>query len=90
MKKLLLFLLCMPLIGLGQDLENTISGSYSFGISPDSGRTGHLDIYMETDSSIIFCFNLSRGAPSYNMGYLVGRAIVKKGNFWYLWVNIYI
>ena len=58
MKKLLLFLLCMPLIGLGQDLENTISGSYSFGISPDSGRTGHLDIYMETDSSFIFCFNL--------------------------------
>ena len=79
LEKLLLILLCVPLIGLGQEF----GGSYSYEINLDSGPRGYLDIYPETDTSFIFCLDISRGAPSYNMGYLVGRAIFKNDNWVY-------
>jgi len=50
------------------------AGRYSYGKDPENGRAGFIDIYPETDSSILFYLDLNRGAPSYNMGQLYGRA----------------
>jgi len=51
------------------------AGSYDFGTS----RTGNgsMDIYPETDSTILFYVQLNRGAPSYNMGERIGRVLIK-------------
>ena len=76
MKKISILIL-LPLSIFSQNL----GGRFSYGSSPDSGRTGRLDIYQESDSSIIFCLDLSRGAPSYNMGSKIGR-IIKEDNQW--------
>tara|TARA_B100000900_G_scaffold311419_1_gene270227 strand:+ start:523 stop:972 length:450 start_codon:yes stop_codon:yes gene_type:complete len=73
----LLILILLPLSIFSQNL----GGRFSYGSSPDSGRTGSLDIYQESDSSIIFCLDLSRGAPSYNTGFKTAR-IIKEDNQW--------
>ncbi len=36
-------------------------------------------IYAETDSTILFYLDMNRGAPSYNMGAIYGRVLIKKG-----------
>jgi len=54
-------------------------GSYSFGSNAERGRVGSLDVYPETDSTILFYFQGNRGAPSYNMGQLYGRLKIING-----------
>ena len=82
MRKLFLIFLLFPLISFSQH----IGGRFSYGIHPDSGRTGSLDIYQESDTSLIFNLDLCRGAPSYNLGSQIGR-IIKDNNQWIYYVN---
>lgn len=59
-------------------------GSYSYGDNIEKGRVGYIDIYPETDSSVLFYLDLNRGAPSYNMGSEYGRLIVKDDSAIYI------
>ena len=70
-----------------------IAGTYSYGftveehhdptISPitggsqELGPSGSLFIYPETDSTVLFYFDISSGFPSYNVGTLYGRLLIK-------------
>ena len=59
-------------------------GTYSYGTHPDSGRTGLLHIYPISENTFLFHLDLSRGAPSYNMGELVGKITISssgEGNY---------
>ena len=59
-------------------------GFYSFGTSVEKGKVGTIQVYSETDSTILFCIDLNRGAPSYNMGFLYGRLkIIKDSGMFY-------
>jgi hypothetical protein len=53
------------------------AGVYSYGDSPEKGPTGQITIYPESDDSILFYIDISRGAPSYNMGNLYDRVKIK-------------
>jgi hypothetical protein len=53
------------------------AGVYSYGASPEKGPTGQITIYPESDDSILFYIDISRGAPSYNMGNLYDRVTIK-------------
>lgn len=55
----------------GQDIE--YGGTYTYGTTPDSGRTGMISIYPNSDSTLLFYLELNRGAPSYNSGAIVGQ-----------------
>jgi hypothetical protein len=85
-EKLLIGLVFITSISVGQ--INTLQtykyrGVYSYGNDIEKGRVGTIIIYAETDSTILFYFDLNRGAPSYNMGTLYGRVKINndKGVF---------
>jgi len=48
-------------------------GIYSYGTYPGTGQTGIIYVYPNSDSTLLFYLDLSRGAPSYNSGSLVGQ-----------------
>ena len=49
------------------------AGEYGYGHNIEKERIGYLQVYAESDSTILFYMDLNRGAPSYNMGALYGR-----------------
>jgi hypothetical protein len=49
------------------------AGEYGYGRNVEKERIGNLQVYAESDSTILFYMDLNRGAPSYNMGALYGR-----------------
>ena len=55
---------------LGQ--ETSYGGVYSYGTSSDEGATGVVYVYPKSDTELLFYLELSRGAPSYNNGAIVG------------------
>jgi hypothetical protein len=55
------------------------AGVYQYGISPEKGPTGMITIYPESDDTILFFLDISRGAPSYNMGNMYDRVKIKSG-----------
>jgi len=72
MKNLLLItLLSIISSSYGQDLE--YGGTYTYGTTPDSGSTGVIYVYPNSDSTLLFYLELNRGAPSYNSGTIVGQ-----------------
>jgi hypothetical protein len=50
-------------------------GTYSFGDNAEKGPVGHLSVYPESDSSLLFYLDVNKGAPSFNMGMLLGRTM---------------
>jgi hypothetical protein len=60
------------------------AGVYEYGDSPENGPTGQITVYPESDDSILFFMDISRGAPSYNMGNLYDRVKIKsnKGTYY--------
>lgn len=56
------------------------AGFYDMGGDIKKERIGSILVYPETDSTILFYIDVNRGAPSYNMGALYGRATIKNGN----------
>jgi hypothetical protein len=59
-----------------QEIE--YEGVYAYGTSADSGRTGVISVYQNTDSTLLFYLELSRGAPSYNSGAMTGQMNILK------------
>ena len=59
-------------------------GTYTFGSHSDGGRFGIIYVHPNSDSTLLFYLELSRGAPSYNSGAMLGQMNIKspeKGNF---------
>jgi hypothetical protein len=48
-------------------------GVYAYGTHPDSGRTGVISVFPDSDSMLLFYLELNRGAPSYNSGAIAGQ-----------------
>jgi len=79
-----LFVFCFTttsLYGQKQAILKTtgLGGIFSYGKDIEKERIGTVYVYPETDSTILFFIDVSRGAPSYNMGNLYGRLKVKSG-----------
>jgi hypothetical protein len=73
-----LFILSLTSDGQASNKTFKYAGTYSYGADIEKGGTGTFLIYPETDSTILFYVYLNRGAPSYNMGSLYGRVIIKE------------
>jgi hypothetical protein len=54
-------------------LTTKYAGQYRYGHNIQKESIGYLQIYPESDSTVLFYIDLNRGAPSYNMGSLYGR-----------------
>ncbi len=80
--KILVLLFLMIKTAYGQDLG--YGGTYSYGTTPENGRTGVIYVYPNSDSTLLFYLELNRGAPSYNSGAIVGQMNIEslgKANF---------
>jgi hypothetical protein len=53
------------------------AGVYKYGDNADKGPTGQITVYPESDDTILFYIDISRGAPSFNMGNLYDRVKIK-------------
>jgi hypothetical protein len=81
LKLVIIFLLLISIECCGQtkSTSNRIlltlkyAGQYGYGRNVEKERIGYLQIFPETDSTVLFYMDLNRGAPSYNMGALYGR-----------------
>jgi len=63
------------------------SGTYqygSYGDTTQSGPGGQIKVYAESDDTVLFYIDVSRGSPSYNMGSLYDKFYVgsDKGVFY--------
>lgn len=60
------------------------AGVYKYGDNPENGPTGQITVFPESDDTILFFMDISRGAPSYNMGNLYDRVKIKsdKGTYY--------
>ncbi|HEY2722344.1 MAG TPA: hypothetical protein VGI82_11495 [Chitinophagaceae bacterium] len=86
-KILIPFFLFSSILCFGQKKEimgtMKYAGYYSYGKNIRD-KTGGVIVYPETDSTILFCIDLNRGVPSYNMGFAYGRLkIIKDGGIFY-------
>lgn len=52
-------------------------GIYSYGDDIEKGRVGAVTVYSENKNSILFYIDVNRGAPSYNMGLLLGKVKIE-------------
>ncbi len=59
------------------------AGVYQYGTTPENGPTGQITVYPESNNMYLFYVDISRGAPSYNMGNLYGRITINhnKGTY---------
>lgn len=60
------------------------AGIYKFGKHNSKKRCGEVYIYPESDSTILFYFNVNKGEPSYNMAMLADRLVIKDGRGVYI------
>lgn len=90
MKILIICLFFGTFFSSGQTTQKTIkyAGLYDMGGDIEKGRVGSVMVYPETDSTILFYFDLNRGAPSYNSGELYGRLKVINGKGLFYWKSI--
>jgi len=86
MKSLFVILFALFFLSLKPPFKTQkFGGSYAYGKDIEKGRVGFIDVFPETDSTILFYLDLNRGAPSYNMGQLYGRIkIVNNSGVFYL------
>lgn len=91
---LLIGFLLTSLIGFAQSnnskpyLTTKYSGVYSFGKNIEKETVGHVTVYSETDTTILFYIDICRGGPSYNLGQLYGRLEIEDGiGFYFLKEN---
>jgi hypothetical protein len=81
MKTLSLLMIFVPFLSGHPFLETLkYAGFYSYGKDIEKGRVSSIDIYPETDSTILFYLDLNRGAPSYNIGNLYGKVKIINNN----------
>lgn len=58
-------------------LTSKYAGIYSYGVNAEKERVGSITVFPETDTTVLFYIDLNVGAPSYNMGSLYGRVVIK-------------
>lgn len=54
-------------------------GVYSYGDDIEKGRIGTVTVYTENKDSALFYVDVNRGAPSYNMGLMLGKVKLENG-----------
>lgn len=54
-------------------------GIYSYGEDIEKGSVGTVTVYTENKDYAIFYIDVNRGAPSYNMGLLLGKIKLENG-----------
>jgi hypothetical protein len=59
------------------------AGIYMFGGKVDEGPSGRVTIFPETDSTLLFFVDISLGPPSYNLGQLYSRILIKNNDLIY-------
>lgn len=64
--------------------KDGIGGVYSFGEDIEKGAIGSVRVYPLSPDSALFFLNVNRGAPSYNMGLLVGQIKLEDSTWTYL------
>lgn len=74
---LILLLMLLSVSGYGQAIKNDFETTKYGGIFQyelgRSGAYGRILIYPESDTTVLFYIDISKGAPSYNMGSLYDR-----------------
>lgn len=66
------------------EIQNSkIGGTYKFGGEYEEGPMGLAYIYPKSDSSAIFYLDINRGAPSYNLGQILGIIKLNDNNWYY-------
>lgn len=78
MKIIILFLFIFTNTVFGQ--TSRFAGTYQYGTSPEEGRTGIINIYPTSDSTLLFYLEINRGEPSYNSGAIVGQMKMNSPN----------
>lgn len=58
-------------------IRHNFAGTYKFGANAENGRVGSLIVYPLTDQTALFFLDVSRGAPSYNQGQILGEMTIK-------------
>lgn len=58
-------------------LTSKYAGIYSYGVNAEKERVVSITAFPETDTTVLFYIDLNVGAPSYNMGSLYGRVVIK-------------
>ena len=53
------------------------AGIYSFGHDVAKEAVGSFTVYPESDSTILFYLDICKGAPSYNLGHLFDRLVIR-------------
>ncbi len=60
-----------------QVMTKKYAGSYCYGKDMEKERIGTVFVYPETDSTILFFFELTNGAPNYNVGIMYERVKIE-------------
>ena len=53
------------------------AGIYVFGTKIEKGPAGRITIFPDTDSTVLFYLDITVGSPSYNLGQLYSRFLIK-------------
>lgn len=61
-----------------------LGGTYSFGTNAEEGAVGAITVYPESDSTFLFYLDFNKGAPSFNMGIVSGRARLRNETWKYM------
>lgn len=85
MKRLTSTLICFLLFQTVYSQEkafrtSTYAGTYGIGNVRSDGGGASIEIYPESDSTVLFYMHIQRGAPSHNTGRLYGRMLVTNGS----------
>ncbi len=79
-KILLAYFLFLTLNANAQVLSTSkYAGIYKRNMDTSAGASGMITIYPETDSTVLFYIDICLGDPSYNLGSLYNRVVIKDG-----------
>lgn len=59
------------------NLTTNFEGTYQYGTDIENGPVGRVTIYQSNDSSALFYLDICRGAPSYNLGQILGELSIE-------------
>ena len=79
MKIILVVGLLSITFGFAKTNKQLMTTKYAGVYKAKKGSIGSVTVYPETDSTILFYIDISKGAPSYNLGQLYARLKIKDG-----------
>lgn len=84
---LLFVLVCCTPVLKHELYTETFVGTYQYGQQKgddDEAPYGTISLYPESDSTLLFSLFVCKGAPSYNLGNIEGRIILKEDTGYFL------